>query len=243
FTFGDAHFRGSAAGKLPLDRRVMQIAGLGNGNGYRLLALPVPLDTPVVNPGDSGPAVAQLQSRLYGLGYWIDALDGHYGLTTSQAVTAFQKLHDLPRTGVFDVRTKSVLSLASRPVPHSTGGYVIEVDKAHQVVLVTRNGRTEWVINTSTGGDYAYSYGGQSFVATTPVGRFTILRQINGLDVGRLGSLWRPKYITNDGIAFHGYPHVPAYPASHGCIRMTNQAIDWVWTNNVMPLGTAVWVY
>jgi hypothetical protein len=24
---------------------------------------------------------------------------------------------------------------------------------------------------------------------------------------------------------------------------MTNAAIDWIWANNVMPLGTDVWVY
>jgi peptidoglycan hydrolase-like protein with peptidoglycan-binding domain len=243
FTFGNAKFKGSAAGKLPLDRRVAQIAGLRNGKGYRLLALPIPLDTPVLRPGDSGLAVTQLQARLVGLGYWLAAVDGSYGTTTTQAVYAFQKLHDLPRTGIFDVRTKGALALAVRPAPRSTSGYVIEVDKAHQVILVTRNGRTEWVINTSTGGDYEYSYGGQTFRAVTPVGHFTVLRQIDGLRVGRLGSLWRPKYFTGDGIAFHGSPSIPPYPVSHGCVRMTNAAIDWVWANNVIPLGTAVFVY
>jgi peptidoglycan hydrolase-like protein with peptidoglycan-binding domain len=243
FTFGDAQFKGSAAGKLPLDRRVAQIAGLRNGKGYRLLSLPIPLDTPVLRPGDSGAAVTQMQARLFGLGYWIDAVDGRYGTTTTQAVYAFQKVHDLPRTGVFDVRTKAVLSIASRPAPRSTSGYVIEVDKARQVVIVARNGRAEWVINTSTGGNYEYSYGGQTFSAVTPSGNFTVLRQIDGLRVGRLGSLWRPKYFTNDGIAFHGSPSIPPYPVSHGCVRMTNAAINWVWANNVIPLGTSVFVY
>jgi peptidoglycan hydrolase-like protein with peptidoglycan-binding domain/ribosomal protein L24E len=243
FTFGDASFRGSAAGKLPIDRHVTQIAGLRDGSGYRLLALPLPLDTPVLGSGDTGPAVSQLQARLFGLGYWISAIDGNYGLTTAQAVTAFQKLHDLPRTGVFDLRTKAVLSLAGRPVPHSTSGYVLEVDKAHQVIIVARDGHADWVINTSTGGDYQYSYGGNTYTATTPVGHYRILRQIDGLRVGRLGSLWRPKYFTGDGIAFHGSPSVPPEPVSHGCVRMTNAAIDWVWANNVMPLGTDVWVY
>jgi hypothetical protein len=243
FTFGDARFRGSAAGKLPLDRHVTEIAGLRNGKGYRLLALPLPLDTPVLRPGDRGAAVSQLQARLFGLGYWIDAVDGRYGLTTQQAVYAFQKLHDLPRTGIFDLRTKGALAFATRPAARSTSGYVIEVDKAHQVILITRDGRTEWVINTSTGGDYQYSYGGQTFTAVTPAGHFTVLRQIDGLRVGRLGSLWRPKYFTHDGVAFHGSPSVPPYPVSHGCVRMTNQAINWVWANNVIPLGTSVFVY
>jgi lipoprotein-anchoring transpeptidase ErfK/SrfK len=197
----------------------------------------------VLRSGDSGAAVSQLQSRLFGLGYWIDAVDGRYGLTTSQAVTAFQKLHDLPRTGIFDLRTKSTMQSATRPAPRSTSGHIIEVDKEHQVILVTTNGHTDWVINTSTGGNYQYSYGGQTFTATTPDGHFSILRQIDGLRVGRLGSLWRPKYFTGDGVAFHGAPSVPSYPASHGCVRMTNAAINWVWANNVMPLGTSVWVY
>jgi lipoprotein-anchoring transpeptidase ErfK/SrfK len=144
---------------------------------------------------------------------------------------------------VFDLRTKQALSFTTRPAPRSTSGYVIEVDKAHQVIIVARDGHTVWVINTSTGGDYQYSYGGNTYTATTPVGHFTILRQIDGLRVGRLGSLWRPKYFTNDGVAFHGAPSIPPYPVSHGCVRMTNSAINYMWANNVMPLGTAVWVY
>jgi peptidoglycan hydrolase-like protein with peptidoglycan-binding domain len=243
FTFGDARFRGSAAGKVPLDRRVAQIAGLRNGKGYRLLALPLPLDTVMLRPGDSGPAVAALQNRLLALGYWLSAADGRYGTTTSQAVMALQKVHGLPRTGVVDIRTEAVLRVAGRPAPRSPSGYLIEVDLARQVLFVVRDGRVEWAINTSTGGGYEYSYGGQTFRAITPTGHFTVLRQIDGLRVGRLGSLWRPKYITNDGIALHGSGSVPSYPASHGCIRMTNAAIDWVWANNVAPLGTAVFVY
>jgi peptidoglycan hydrolase-like protein with peptidoglycan-binding domain len=243
FTFGDAQFKGSAAGKVPLDRRIAQIAGLRNGKGYRMLALPIPLDTVVLRPGAAGAAVTNQQNRLVSLGFWLGSVDGRYGLTTTQAVMALQKVYGIPRTGVFDVRTQAVLAVASRPKPRSTSGYLIEVDLARQVIMIARNGATEWVINTSTGGGYTYSYGGQTFTAITPTGHFTVLRQIDGLRVGRLGSLWRPKYITNDGIALHGAPSVPSYPASHGCIRMTNAAIDWIWANNVAPLGTAVWVY
>ncbi|MCU1426048.1 MAG: hypothetical protein JWL83_48 [Actinomycetia bacterium] len=243
FTFGDAKFQGSAAGRVPFSRRVSQIAGLKNGTGYRLLAIPLPLNTPVLAEGASGVAVTQLQVRLIQLGYWIDAANGSYGLTTTQAVTAFQKLHNMPRTGVFDLATQGVLNSASRPSARSTSGYVMEVDKTHQVILVTSNGAVQWVINTSTGGGYQYTFGGQTFTATTPEGHFNIWYQVDGLQMGRLGALWRPKYFTHDGVAFHGYPHVPSYPASHGCVRMTNAAIDWVWNNNIMPMGTAVWVY
>lgn len=59
---------------------------------------------------------------------------------------------------------------------------------------------------------------------------------------GLLGDLWRPKYIVG-GMAIHGYPHVPAFPASHGCIRVSNAAMDHLWATRLLPLGSSVWVY
>ena len=44
-------------------------------------------------------------------------------------------------------------------------------------------------------------------------------------------------------MALHGYESVPPYPASHGCVRVTNAAIDFVWNNNLAPIGMAVFVY
>ena len=63
------------------------------------------------------------------------------------------------------------------------------------------------------------------------------------LDHGPLGVLWRPKYFTWSGIAIHGYTSVPPYPASHGCTRVSNAAVDWMWANNILPIGLTVWVY
>ena len=111
------------------------------------------------------------------------------------------------------------------------------------MIIVARNGRAEWTFNTSTGTERPYTWEGRSYMADTPVGRFTMSRQIDGVRVGQLGTLFRPKYFHPDGIAFHGYSSVPPNPASHGCVRMTNAAINWVWDNNIIPLGTSVWVY
>jgi lipoprotein-anchoring transpeptidase ErfK/SrfK len=36
---------------------------------------------------------------------------------------------------------------------------------------------------------------------------------------------------------------VPPYAASHGCVRVTLAAIDWIWAEDVAPIGTPVWVY
>jgi lipoprotein-anchoring transpeptidase ErfK/SrfK len=67
-------------------------------------------------------------------------------------------------------------------------------------------------------------------------------RQVDGLVVDSLGALWRPKFF-DAGFAIHGDTFVPPTPVSHGCVRVSNEAIDWIWANNLAPLGTAVWVY
>ncbi len=41
----------------------------------------------------------------------------------------------------------------------------------------------------------------------------------------------------------HGAPNVPPYPASHGCARVTDAAMNWIWSTNQIPLKTKVWVY
>lgn len=194
--------------------------------------------------GDSGPAVAELQGRLVAAGYWLGTVDGAYGTLTHQAVLAFQKVHGLPRDGVYNRTTRSLLeSSPSRPAARSTRGLVIEVDKARQVLLMVRDGQVEWIFNTSTGTEQPYTYEGRRYLADTPPGRWTITRQIDGVREGNLGRLYRPKYFHPDGIAVHGSSSVPAYPASHGCVRVTNAAIDWMWADDRVPLGTAVWVY
>lgn len=124
-------------------------------------------------------------------------------------------------------------------MPRLNNGRQVEVDKTRQIIIVSVNGQTEWVFNTSTGNGKPY---GNGAVAITPEGNFTFSRQIDGLRISALGELFRPKYFTG-GYAIHGSPSVPAFPASHGCVRVTNAAINFIWANNVIPLGTPVWVY
>src|SRR5207253_628422 len=64
-----------------------------------------------------------------------------------------------------------------------------------------------------------YCVDGECDVAVTPPGSFSIGRKAEGLEVAPLGELWWPMYF-NRGIAIHGSPSVPPYPASHGCIRI-----------------------
>ena len=153
-----------------------------------------------------------------------------------------RQLHGLPRDGVYGPSTRGVLeSNPPRPAARSSSGLVMEVDKPRQVLLMVRDGQVEWVFNTSTGTEQPYVFEGEQYLADTPPGRWTITRQIDGVREGALGRLYRPKYFHPDGIAIHGSSSIPAYPASHGCVRVTNAAIDWMWDR--VPLGTGVWVY
>ena len=108
--------------------------------------------------------------------------------------------------------------------------------------MFVTNGKLDAVLNTSTGGGYSYWSDGRHSVAVTPTGLFRISRQVDGLVTDSLGQLWRPKYF-DGGFAIHGDSSVPPTPASHGCVRVSNEAIDWIWDQNLAPIGTPVWIY
>jgi len=119
---------------------------------------------------------------------------------------------------------------------------VVEIDLEDDLLMIVRDGELDYTLNTSTGGGYLYRDEGVTAVADTPNGQFQIYRQVDGMVVDSLGALWRPKFFT-DGFAIHGDSYVPPYPVSHGCVRISDEAIDWVWADDVMPIGTTVWVY
>ena len=192
--------------------------------------------------GSSGPAVLQLQNRLTALGYWLGTPDGTFGDSTEQAVYAYQKAAGLTRDGVVGPKTEAALAAGVEPQPRSTSGYVIEIDLADDLMLFVSNGKVEHVLNTSTGGGYVYTSDGVTAVADTPVGVFDISRQVDGMVTDSLGQLWRPKFFYS-GFAIHGDGYVPPYPVSHGCARVSDEAINWIWASNLAPIGTEVWVY
>jgi len=195
-----------------------------------------------LKPGDTGPAVVAAQQRLIQLGFWVQAADGTYGDSTAQAVLALQKATGLERDGVLGPRSR--LALTSGPLmhPRSTSGHWVEIDLSRQLLMIVDNGLVRTIFNTSTGSGEAYSSGGSTSIASTPAGQYAVFRQVDHLDPGPLGDLWRPKYF-NRGIAVHGAASVPAYPASHGCARVSNEAMDWIWSTDAAPVGTSVWVY
>ncbi|HEX2029764.1 MAG TPA: cell wall-binding repeat-containing protein [Nitriliruptorales bacterium] len=194
--------------------------------------------------GDSGAEIRAVQDRLVQLGYWLGQPDGTFGSLMTQAVYAFQKVEGLSRTGSIDPATRERLQVAARPVPRNVhAGRYVEVDKTRQVLLVVQDGAVLHAFNTSTGTGEFYNENGHSGYAITPEGSFTFFRQIDGMRQSDLGQLWRPKYFTDRGHAIHGSNSVPPYPASHGCVRLSNGAIDFIWQTDLVSLGTRLYVY
>ncbi|MEY2399185.1 MAG: hypothetical protein QOJ00_2359 [Actinomycetota bacterium] len=187
--------------------------------------------------------VASVQQRLLSMGFWLPSVNGSLDSNTTQAIYAFQKANGLPRDGKIGPEDQPALNAGNRPSPISSSGNLVEVDKARQLLFVVRNGGAQWVFNTSTGSEKNYTYDGHTYVAHTPEGRFTFDRQIDGTRVSHLGELYRPKYFTSAGHAIHGSPSIPPYPASHGCVRLSNAAIDYIWDAGLAPLGSPIWVH
>ena len=167
--------------------------------------------------GDTGPAVAALQRDLHALGYWLGARNGSYGLLTEQAVTAFQKVEGLARDGVAGPATLAALDGARRPKTAAKGN-LVEIDKARQVLFVVRGGAVAWTLNVSTGTERPYQVDGRTELADTPPGHWTVDWAVDGVDVGALGALYRPRYFHPDGIAVPGTTRCrPTPPPTAAC--------------------------
>lgn len=199
---------------------------------------------PMLRVGAQGSAVLALQRRLTSLGYWLGGADGSFGDLTRQAVIAIQKVAGILRDGECGPATWSKVDAGVRPRARSTWGHVAEVNKATQTLLIVDSGVVRRIYNTSTGSGQRYFQDKTKtwHVALTPSGSFRVFRQVNKWDDGPLGKLYRPEYF-NGGIAVHGLASVPAYPASHGCCRVSLPAMDNLWAAGGIAVGTSVRVY
>lgn len=206
--------------------------------------MPDPASLPALGWGDGGELVAVLQARLNELGFRTDDEPGSFGEGTWSAVMAFQKFESLERTASMDAPTWSRLWAPTGllPPPRPATGIEVEVDVERQVVIVLNAERPQQVtiLNTSTGGEYTYyNEDGSEDYAWTPPGRYEGYRRYDGNEVAPLGTLYRPIYYYR-GWAVHGSPSVPAYPASHGCVRLSNGDMDWLWDRSPDDLKVTV---
>ena len=147
------------------------------------------------------------------------------------AVVAFQKAYRLPRTYVvsYDDWRKLDGAVPMKPRFASPSTH-LEVDKTRQILMVVKDGAVHGLIPVSTGA-----------TGNTPEGSFRIQRKtpattsLYGPDV-----LYRTMGFVGN-FAIHGYPSVPPYPASHGCIREPVWVADWVYDQSFV--GERLYIY
>ena len=181
-----------------------------------------------VGPGSGRSAVRALRRRLRRLGYVVGA-PGAYDARTARAVLAFRKV-----TGM--MRRSDASSSVMRAIARGAGAFQIrrpehgrhiEADLSRQVMALVANGRVQRIYPISSG------------TPSTPtvIGSFRVYLKTPGTNAK--GMVHSAYFIR--GYASHGYPSVPVYPASHGCLRVpipdALSLFDWI------RIGTPVDVY
>jgi N-acetylmuramoyl-L-alanine amidase len=180
---------------------------------------------PYLSLGSHGPSVGVLERRLTQLRYTLRGVDTYYAYDTYDAVLAFQKVHGLARTGRANPAFWRRLRTARVPRPRYRRGHHLEIDKSRQVLFEVDGGRVVRVVHVSTGA-----------TGNTPAGRWHVYSKV----VGWSWVLWYPMYFLR-GFAIHGYPSVPPYPASHGCVRTPMWIAPTLFATN--SYGESVYVY
>jgi lipoprotein-anchoring transpeptidase ErfK/SrfK len=180
-----------------------------------------------VTPG-RGTGVVLLKQALRALGY--PAGDGPALTSTLQrAVLAFRKTNGMARTYAAD-RDFYGMVFAGRgafPLRYPKAGKHVEADLSRQVVVLADNGRPVATYPTSSGKPST----------PTVLGHFHFYTKAPGTNAK---GMYMSNYFIR-GYAIHGYPEVPSYAASHGCLRISNA--DAVAVFNQIDIGESIWVY
>ncbi|MFZ4629010.1 MAG: L,D-transpeptidase family protein [Blastocatellia bacterium] len=185
--------------------------------------------------------IKEAKERLAALGYWIEPLAKPGDQSFRQAIIAFQKVEQRPRTGKLTAIELQVLRQARPPEPLETGPFHIEIDLDRQIVMVVApEGVVIRTVSTSTGSGERFTEGGRTRRAITPTGRFQIRYKVPGWRTSPLGRLYYPLYFF-DGAAIHGSLSIPIRPASHGCVRLPMSMAREFY--HLVPSGTPVLIY
>jgi len=205
--------RGGAAGEF--------LTGFRSRSAGRVVVSAVHLATPeldtvrsekvrvnVMRPMLGGSITRLFQKGLARMKYAVSRT-GVFDSATVRAVMAYRKVNGMPRSySASESIVRRVLAGKGAFKPKYPGdSRHVEADISRQVLaLVTRRGRVHRVYHTSTGAP----------ATPTVLGRFRVYRKSIGTNA--VGMVHSSYFIR--GYAIHGYPSVPIYPASHGCLRV-----------------------
>jgi lipoprotein-anchoring transpeptidase ErfK/SrfK len=210
-----------------------------------------PKPKPMLERGDSGTAVRELQARLHNARVYSASVTGFFGPVTQRAVRAFQKTYDFEQTGAVDRATWSKLVKVSGvitrsemfPAPPVTGvldaqckvGRVICIDKTARRVRWVVDGTVQFALDARFGSEFT----------PTREGRF----RIEWKDREHVSTLYHTSMpfamFFSRGQAVHYSPDFAARGyagASHGCVNTRN----WALTERLFEearIGDSVVVY
>ena len=160
-----------------------------------------------VRPRSGAASIRALQRRLRRLGY-VTGARGRFDARTARAVLAFRKVTGMART---TRASHAVMRALARGAGHfrirfPKHGRHVEADLSRQVIALIQGGRVRRIYPVSSG------------APSTPTvrGSFKVYSKTPGTNA--LGMVHSAYF--HRGYATHGYPSVPTYPASHGCLRV-----------------------
>jgi lipoprotein-anchoring transpeptidase ErfK/SrfK len=184
----------------------------------------------VMTPTVSSPTIVRLLQKGLSKQRYAVSRSGVYDDSTARAVMAWRKVNGQARTfTVSEGLVRRVLAGKGAFKPkYPRDGRHVEADLSRQVLaLVNRRGKVHRVYHTSSGAP----------ATPTVLGRFKTYRKSPGTNAK--GMVHSSYFI--GGYAIHGYPSVPAYNASHGCLRVPipNAWSIYQWVR----MGTVVRVY
>lgn len=187
--------------------------------------------------------IQHVQQVLTELGFYRGAVDGRRSRRLDAAIVAFHKATDRPRDTSWSPIDEVNAERWEPDVPiRPSEPDRVEIDIDRQVLYVFGDDvlRAVLPISSGNGKPYRHPFGYRVSAATTPEGNFTFYRRIDGIRRAPLGTLYRPWYFRG-GFAVHGSSSVPPWPASHGCVRVTNWDADFLAETLGIGLPVHVW--
>jgi hypothetical protein len=201
-----------------------------DGLARRTVQAKVTLPARTLKAGARGPYVKGMLTGLKRLKFYVPGLGVGFTSPVGDVVMAFRKAYRMPRSYVFDAACWRKLDRAKRiRVRFSSPATHIEIDKTRQILTIVKAGKPWGIICVSTGA-----------TGNTPEGRFRIQQKHPYTSTPYGGTMIRTMGFLGN-YAMHGWPDVPPYPASHGCVREPIWACYWVYDNSWV--GETVYVY
>jgi hypothetical protein len=200
--------------------------------------------------GDTGPQVRDLQARLAALAWYFERPDGRYGDETVEAVRGFQDKRGIPVTGRVDQRTLDRLrSMTGEPTRDQLGlhnvpgplddrcrtGRVLCVDKSSQTLRWVVDGQVLKTVDVRFGASYTPTREGVFSVYLKSRDHVSRLYD-SAMPFAMFFSGGQAVHYSSD-FAARGYAG-----ASHGCVNVRDyDAVAWLYDQ--VQVGDRVVVY